>query len=370
MRTWVVRATAPGLDSFARRGGLALNCLVRDDLSGLDGSAIAALGTSRAHSRELSRLPELSRGDLVVATDSAKRDVLVGRICGEYGFRPDLDATHPHTLPVAWGPRIRRTAMTTAGMNLPGIHVKALGEVYPDVASRLLLERAADATVDPVRMPPARPETTVQVSSGLGTVGQRRGAPVSWVDEELGQEPREACQHSVRPCGRHTRHRYWLPLPLPVPHSSGPNVLVIGANPTCPDEPAPGNTTVNRVVAFAGLVGAASVGIVNIASRRTQRLADLRSVPSEERWGERQEAMLRAAMEQADLIVVAWGSKPARWFPRELALVTEMLVEAQRSDAVVVDPFGRQLHPQIWPTKARTASGESELLAGLRPWSA
>lgn len=379
MTAWVVRATAPGLDSFASSGALALNCLVRTDLTGLSGADIARLGTSRAHSRELSNLSRLAEGDLVVATDSATRDVLVGRICGEYAHRPDLDPDHPHTRPVAWGPRVSRQAITSGGLRMPGIHVKALGQLEVDDASQQLLERAALGQLTAPSRPsrPARAASTVPAAlvdeaaanALLAAVPRRHGSPVSWVDEQLSLEEQEQCRHTVRPCGWHTRHRYWLPLPLVRARADGPNVLVVGANPTCPDEPAPDNTTVNRVVAFGEFVRAASLAIANVASRRTPTFADLRSVPADERWGQRQELMLRAAMQQADLIVVAWGSDAAPWFPLEVERVSALLAEAQAAGAIVVDAFGRQRHPSRWPTVARDAAGSRQLLGVVCRWS-
>lgn len=373
MTVWVVRATAPGLASFADHNHLALNCLVSSDLTGLDSTAIAALGPSRAHSRELSHLPRVTIGDLVVATDSASRNVLVGRVTGNYAYRPDLDVTHPHTRPVTWGPQVRRTALTAAGLLLPGIHVKALGELPVAAAIGQLLEQAADGRLEPAHPAPTTPAQVVPADAPsigwLELVGRRLGHPASWADEQIAAEELEECRHTIRPCGQHTRHRYWLSVPVRRPSPDGPNVLVVGANPTCPDEPTPGNTTVNRVVAFADLLSAASIGMVNVASRRTQTFADLRTHPVDDRWGPRQEPMLRRAMGQADVIVVAWGNDAASWFPDEAERVSALLLDAQTAGAVVVDPFGRQRHPRRWPTTALDATGQPHLLSSMRPWS-
>jgi hypothetical protein len=160
-----------------------------------------------------------------------------------------------------------------------------------------------------------------------------------------------------------------LPGQLPESNPDGPNIVVVGSNPTCPDTPAPNNVTFRNVLTFARVVRAASVGMVNVASRRSASFDDLRRLPADQRVGPRQQLMLREAFRLADLVVLASGPEPAKRMPAEWAKLTDLLAAEQKRCLVVASVEGRLLHPQVWPVKARRQGEElPRVVTDLMQW--
>lgn len=381
---WVVRATEVGFDFFTTHRLLALNCLVRRDVRGLAREQVVRAGPSARLGAQLARLLDVAPGDLLLATDSARReDVLIGTAAGTYRYDPELDPEHPHVVDVEWLGRRPRAAVVAAGVVIPGIAVTAIGPLHlpaetraelasaplrdPHVAPRVARPRAAGRHAPaPAPAPPS--EGRECGADVLASLPRRSSGPVSWRDPV--PEPPVPCDHPSSRCRQHTQHRYWLEVELRQPDPRGPNVLVVGANPTCPDRPALNNTTYDRVRRLGDELGAASLGMVNLATRRTAGVAGLRQVPAEERVGPRQPEVLREALARADLVVLATGSEITALLPDQVSALSALLREEVARGLVVVEPVGLPTtHPMRWPT-ARRADGHSTLWHSLCRWPA
>lgn len=376
---WLVRATDVGFDIFRRLGVVALNCKVRRDITTLTPEEIEESGSSRRHARELARVQHLDPGHLVIATHGRRRDVLIGTVTDEYVYREDLVPDHPHTFEVAWGQQIPRSVLDQTGMPWPPRAVVAITDIDLPAAALDVVRRAAAG--EPFSTPRSRqvgrpqPEKSTDTSirrqavgvSGaelLARIGRRTGGPVSWGDPALaGEERIVPCP--VDRCHDHTRHRYWLPVELKAPRPDGPNLLVVGVNPTCPDIDHPRNQTYRQVRRLAAGIGAASCGMVNLSTRRTGNVSELMSVGGE-LVGPRHEGMLEQAFAQADLVVLAHGriegSRRSALEPLREKLMG--LVDVERSRGLVVAQIGEfPSHP--WPWSTTVPGGADDLVAVL-----
>ncbi len=375
---WFVRATDVGFDVFREHGIVALNCKVRRDINMLKPEEIKQSGPSRHHARELARVQQLDPGHLVIATHGRRRDVLIGTVTEEYVYRDDLVPEHPHTFAVAWGSQIPRSLLDDAGMLWPPRAVVAITDVDLPLAALGVVERAAagEESGAPGLRRRGRSSPTPSISAGrrrgvgvcgvdlLAGVPRRMGRPASWVDASLASEER-VVPCPVDRCDDHTRHRYWLPIELQGAQPAGPNLLVVGVNPTCPDVDHPRNQTYRQVRRLAAGIGAASCGMVNLATRRTGNVSELMSVDGE-LLGPRHGGMLRDALAQADLVVLAHGqiegSRRAALEPLREQLMR--LVDAERGRGLVVGQIGEfPSHP--WPWSMTVPGGPEDLVAVL-----
>lgn len=375
---WLVRATDVGFDAFREHGIVALNCKVRRDINPLTPEEIEQSGPSRRHARELARVKHLDPGHLVIATHGRRRDVLIGTVTEEYVYRDNLVPGHPHTFEVAWGLQIPRSVLDEAEMPWPRRAVVALTDVDLPPAALAVVQRAA-ASVEfgaPRRRlrSRAKPEAGTQAIrrravgiSGaelLARVPRRVGEPVSWVDPAFAGEER-VLSCPVERCHDHTRHRYWLPIELHRPKPDGPNLLVVGVNPTCPDVDHPRNQTYRQGRRLAAGIGAASCGMVNLATRRTGNVSELMSVGGE-LVGPRHEGMLKGAFAQADLVVLAYGriEGSRRTALESLREQLMSLVAAERRRGLIVAQIGEfPSHP--WPWSTTVPGTSADLVAVL-----
>lgn len=362
---WLVRATDVGFDVFREHGLVALNCKVRRDITGLTPEQIEESGSSRRHARELARVQHLDPGHLVIATHGRRRDVLIGTVIDEYVYRDDLIPEHPHTFEVSWGPQVPRSVLDGAGMPWPPRAVLAITDVALPAAALDVVQRAAAG--EEFGTPGRRQRPQAELETGLTTlrrqpvgasgaellarVPRRLGRPASWSDPALAHEARVVPCPAER-CHDHSRHRYWLPVELPEARVDGPNLLVVGVNPTCPDVDHPRNQTYRQVRRLAAGIRAASCGMVNLATRRTADVSELMSVDGE-LVGPRHARMLRDAFAQADLVVLAHGriegSRRAVLEPLREQLMS--LVDAERTRGLVVAQIGEfPSHPWPWST--------------------
>jgi hypothetical protein len=374
--TWLVRATDVGFDLFREHGVVALNCKVRRDITILTPEEIIASGPKRQHARELAQVKHLDPGHLVIATHGRRRDVLIGTVTETYIYR-DLVPEHPHTFEVAWGSQVPRSVLDEAGMTWPPRAVVAITDVDLPPAALDVVRRAAareefgtsgrrgggrpqpPATGRAVRRRPVG----IAGAELMSRVPRRTGEPVSWIDPALIDEER-VVPCPVERCSDHTRHRYWLPIELPAPQPGGLNLLVVGVNPTCPDVDHPRNQTYRQVRRLAAGIGAASCGMVNLATRRTGNVSELMSVDGE-LVGRRHEAMLKDAFAQADLVVLAYGriDRGRRGVLEPLRRQLMSLVDIERKRGLVVAQVGEfPSHPWPWST---TVPGDPEDLLRL-----
>jgi hypothetical protein len=370
---WLVRATDVGFDVFRELGIVALNCKARRDITALTPEQIEKSGSSRRHARELARVKHLDPCHLVIATHGRRRDVMIGTVTEEYVYRDDLVPEHPHTFEVAWGRQIPRSILDSAGMPWPPRAVVAITDVDPPPAAIDVIQRAAAGDGFGMPGPRRRGRTKLETSttavrrravgiSGaelLARVGRRMDGPAWWVDPVLAGEAR-VVPCPVERCHDHTRHRYWLPIELRAAQPDGPNLLVVGVNPTCPDVDHPRNQTYRQVRRLADGIGAASCGMVNLATRRTGNVSELMSVEGE-LVGRRHEGMLKDAFAQADLVVLAYGRIEGS---RRLALepLREQLmnlIDVERNRGLVVAQIGEfPSHPWPWATTVPGSPGD------------
>jgi hypothetical protein len=374
-RIWLVRATDPRFEQFEAHGVVALNCKIGQSIAALRPEQIVALGPSKQHARELARIHEISPGDVILATDSHHpNQVLIGIVEDLYEHRPGVIDGHPHMFSVTWRGRIPRQMLTTHGAQWKRSPVAIDVWTAPDAARDIVLRAAAGEIPRRDDVPPrtqAAPSTSGGVcgSELLSTVRRRLGRPADWLDEAQGAEPRIApCP--INRCDDHTKHRYWLDLAQPDPVASGPNLVIVGINPTCPDIPHPRNTTFQQARRLARGIGAASCVLVNLATRRTANQDELLMVPDGDIVGPRQEHMLALALSQADLVVLAFGRLPGPvgdLLRSQHQRLLQML-DKERADGLVVahvTDFPR--HPRAWTAVAGHADALAAALCSASP---
>jgi len=254
---WVVRVTDLPAGWARQHGRVALNCHVRTDVTSLAVGEVEAarIGGTAKHARELwSYAHDVLDGDKVVAVSGRSKAVLTGTFDGPYAYRPDLLPEQPHSRRVVWQDEVVRDDLRRAGIELP-----KLGAAY---AFGRVRQRDQDAPqAPPVQQPPPLRSRTRRPPSPRTRTGTVTGR---WADPDIESEPWEPCP--VGRCDAHTTHRYLLEVPLLTSAAGGPHVLVVGANPSCPDEQWSSNFLA-QLRPLAGHLGAASMGIVNLITR-------------------------------------------------------------------------------------------------------
>lgn len=82
----------------------------------------------------------ISVGDHVISYDRAAREYLVGKVLGEYTFRPGVVTDHPHVRSVTWSGRVSRDQLRVSTRNTLGSTLTLFSlspEVWDDIALRL-----------------------------------------------------------------------------------------------------------------------------------------------------------------------------------------------------------------------------------------
>ncbi|MDE2958695.1 MAG: restriction endonuclease [Chloroflexota bacterium] len=107
MAVWVIRAGAQGQgEEFAIERGIAsIDFGFRRDLADFaDQSALRDQLTSTMAASQLWRFAhEIKDGDMIVLPRKQPKVIAVGKITGDYAYRPDMEGAHgPHTRPVEW----------------------------------------------------------------------------------------------------------------------------------------------------------------------------------------------------------------------------------------------------------------------------
>lgn len=92
----------------------------------------------------------------------------------------------------------------------------------------------------------------------------------------------------------------------------GPRVAFVMLNPSTADATTD-DPTIRRCAAFARSWGFGSVEVVNLCAYRTASPAGLLAVP--EAVGAANAEHVAAAVDRAELVVVAWGNHGLRWLP-------------------------------------------------------
>lgn len=206
----------------------------------------------------------------------------------------------------------------------------------------------------------------------LAVVPRRLGRPGAWLDPQRVRADRQ-CPRGM--CFDHTEHRYQLEVTLPDAQPDGPNVLVVGVNPTCPDVDSPGNQPDRQARRLGRGVQAASCGMVNLATLRTGEASDLLDHPASEIVGPRQGEALGWALSQADLVVLAHGRLEGRLadaLASGYALLREHLAVEQVRGLIIAQVGDFPSHPWPWGTRIPGPDDAlvSQLVQGLTGASA
>lgn len=106
MAVWVVRGGRQGEheETFMTEGVVAIGFGMEESIAKFDSrDDLRSYTRKRSDADQLWRLAhEISNGDMVVLPRKSPRIVAVGRVSGEYEFRPTLEARARHIRPVNW----------------------------------------------------------------------------------------------------------------------------------------------------------------------------------------------------------------------------------------------------------------------------
>ena len=389
-RAWIVRATDPGFCAFESGRALAVNCHVVADITGMTLEEIEFATQGPALARELRQLLEVRAGDIVIATDGNNRhQLLIGLAASRNGrsdlYRFDLAiARHPHTVTVDWVTRVSRKAVKArTSLTFTARAPRAFGSLdasptdYRELLDLMRRESSSPTsvvaplrTVDRYRAAAINTQGALRLAAGPRPRRRsRQDGPVSWRDPALENDAMTDCDRPARTsCGQHTLHRYLLEVPCPGTVASGPNLLVVGLNPSCPDDT--GSSTVRRICALASDLEAASAGIVNLATRRTLTQRGILATPPTERVGPRQTGIVIEALASADIVILAFGAAARLGLTPEWSWFRGQLLRERERGLVVLNPYGKFRHPSRWATRRRDNLGNSELVGNLQTWTA
>lgn len=302
-----ILAVAAGLDLLAvavqdRATGCGASCSLRGPLSELDKS-----DRVRAVYRRPGRCAAATqrRQHGAVATLNAYRSCQGVGLRGaasreDDGRRRNSDQSEevanieiPHRRTVVWGRATSRDALKERGVHLPGNRVSATDTVIVDMAVRAWLIALADDDAEEFPYPPAR-------AVGAGPCAAT--PTTSWPVPDVSRAPRrpELLEDPTEFCAGYSRHRYLMPVTI-TSRTGGPNVLVVAANPSCPDDGA---------TKFEQRVAAMAQALPNLITRRTGGVPDLARL-DEALVGPRRHDVVEGALARADIIVLAHGRPPS-----------------------------------------------------------
>lgn len=367
-RVWMTKSTDPGLQACRDAGVIAVNFYVRFDVSGrAESELVADLKGSRSaiFARQLFRFANaIQVGDRVVTKDAG--DWYEGTVTGDYFYQPSLIDEHPHVRSVSW----QHTPLDQAEAQ----DVQALRR--SPYATVELLEPRTDGGERAVSQPPvARQRGTLAIakspSAPLQWRADRAGVHPVWPEVDDG--PRVPCARLRRPCrpAEHSRWRHTATL-VDAPTAPGPAMLVVGLNPSCPDDL--GQATFAPVIAVAEQLGARWAGMVNLLPLRLTDLSTLSAeVPAETLVADNRR-VVEAMLGQVQGVIAAWGMQPGSTAPSTANAVIGderdwLLKAAARAGVDVVGIDGRPLHPSRWLQtlrgRASDRSDEAAQLAAL-----
>lgn len=358
VRTSTMTAGSGPMDIGEHRslGRLAVNFHVRRDVRASTINEIAALVAEpyrrRAHkyARELDLFRSSQTGTRVVTVLPGKRRLMFGTLTGSYIYDSQLMADHPHTRAIAWDAAATHGAVGVAWRFSNVAWLDPSAEIASGLLADGVARRTSVSESNRLSLPPTHT-----------AVGWRPEPPplarasVSWPPRD---EP-QALTVEVEPCSRsgcgptHSCHRFWLPVDLLEDRDEGHDLLVVGFNPTCPDA---GNApTLANIRWFAEHVGARSVCIVNLLSRRSSSRGALPNAGLVQH--SHNVGVIATAVRRASLVLAGWGSAPVPQVAT--AACADALAEFRRS--IVANPAvqfvsvgPRQMHPAHTGFRAAT----------------
>lgn len=178
---WMVRAGESGFrfEEFEKQGIASIGwnelgdltaVTTRDEVLAVVRAAFPAAkkGTIASYAGQVYRfVREIKVGDSIVSYDPSERLYLVGKVTGNYDYRPQTSAEHPNIRTVNWQGRVYRDALSVAARNSLG-SIATLFTLPPDVAQEI--EEHTRRT-EPASSPPL-PVTSPEVIVGDGEVAQ------------------------------------------------------------------------------------------------------------------------------------------------------------------------------------------------------
>jgi len=178
---WMVRAGESGFrfEEFEKQGiasigwhelGDLTTAKTRDEVLAAVRTAFPAAkkGTIASYAGQVYRfVREIKIGDSIVSYDPSERVYLVGKVTGNYEYRPQASAEHPNIRSVNWQGRVYRDALSVAARNSLGA-IATLFTLPPDVAREI--EEHAEHTASASKAP--LPVTNAEVIVADGDVAQ------------------------------------------------------------------------------------------------------------------------------------------------------------------------------------------------------
>lgn len=363
-RTWMVKTTDPKLEACRTAGVVAVNFHVGFDPSLLsDDELRSTLKGSRSarYTNQLLRfVHKIAIGDRVVTKEGDRW--FAGSVASGYRYDPRVIDGHPHVRSVRW----QNTPLGPAeAMAIENARRSRYATV--ELLEGSVLLDAGRPSGDPVAELSEFPAPSRHLGQ-IRTAGRPR-----WPAFDDG--PRESCQRSLRLCrpATHTRYRHTATL-LDDPSKAGPAILVIGLNPSCPDDPD--QPTFRPARQVGQVLGARWVGMINLLARRAP---DLSQVAGDDLVGQSRE-VLEAMLNQVDFTIAAWGLAPASDTHSETTAVVEVerlwtLETLRRAGVPVLGIHGQSRHPSRWLQWVRSrvtdrAREGEHLAAALAPLGA
>lgn len=235
-QTWLVRTTDPGLDDCRKAGVVAVNFFVRVDPTHLTVNDLKHFTTVATHAHQLFRfVNEIRVGSRIITKH--KDEWFEGCVVGAFEYQePATIPNHPHTLAVRWVDEplasTEREAVERSTRHVL-ITVKKLDLADDPSAVRSVRTSDRVAAVKEVTV-----STTADAPNGdhgLPVIAVRSTCMPVWPEVDDG--PLDPCQNRARLCTppRHTRFRHTMTL-LEDAVSTGPAILYVGLNPSCPDD--------------------------------------------------------------------------------------------------------------------------------------
>lgn len=345
---WMVKTTDPGFDICRCGSVVAVNFHVRENVAGVpEADLVARLrGTASARfARQLSRfINDMESGDTIV-TKVGKRWA-AGEVVGDYRYDPGVVNDHPHLRPVRWSSDLLDDQTAEA--------IEAARRSRYATVERLHLGQANAVFQSSVAARSPQPALHASVTTEAVRISSKPGVRPRWPAVDDG--PPVPCQRTSRSCGApHTMYRHTAT--LLDEEVAGAVLLVVGLNPSCPDDL---NQPTFQPIRRVGLaLGARWVGIVNLLALRAPDLATLSPSTTPAQLLGDTSRVLAAMLPQVDAVIAGWGLKPGAGASDIVeaiarAAARETLARCEHAGVPVYGMGGQPRHPSRWLQWIRT----------------
>lgn len=321
----VINSSHRSFEEIDNRSVVRLNCLVRADVTGLDRAEVAALcehptpGTRSNYARQLIDFRDEPDGTVVMLR-RGKREQYFARLVGEYEYEPS-DAEYPHVRHVV--------GLTPTGSFVSGVPTTVFRDVpsdTPEVREKRSVSRRDEVFAVHAWQRDAR----ARVEVAPWPISSADGEPVP-------------CPYR-RPTCRHTPFRHLAVLS----HATSPDghdVLIVGLNPSCPDESS--NPTFSQMIRLLNALKPRSSAVVNLLSIRGTSPEDLPAPFTSEENG----LFIEDAVSAASLVICAWGGLtrlPSEARALASAVQSDIFAVASHRGTPCLVVGDRPSHPRGW----------------------